>query len=290
MNESTAIVIFVFNRPGHTRSMLESLKGCHGIDGYQIFVFHDGPRDHSDIEMVEQVQAVLEDYSEVLQFDVITSSSNLGLAASVISGVSSTLLHYKSVIVLEDDLVFNPNELLFLKQAIEIMNKDARIFSASAYSPVDMRSTRSHQASKFDAYLVNRIHSWGWAITSKNWSRIDWTLQDLSLTLKDREVLDFFVEGGSDLIPMLIEQIKGTINSWAIRMALQAASFKEYTIYPSTTLIRNIGFDGSGVHCGINEQIQHQELDYEFTPDLLRYPPVQRVEVIERFKLHYGTR
>jgi hypothetical protein len=167
------------------------------------------------------------------------------------------------------------------------MESDSRIFSASAYSPVDMRKTRSYENSKFDGYLVNRIHSWGWAITSSNWSRIDWHLQDLSSILKDREVLDFFVQGGSDLIPMLIEQLKGTINSWAIRMAIQAASFKEYTIYPTTTLIRNIGFDGSGVHCGINEQIQNQNLDLEFAPDLLRFPPVRSLEIIDEFKLNY---
>ena len=290
MVDATAIVVFVFNRPEHTRFMLHSLSECNNVDKYEIFVFQDGPRDDSDINKIEQVQAVLEEYREALGLQVTAISANLGLAKSVISGVSKVLRNYSSAIVLEDDLVLNPSTLNFLEQAISIMQKNATIFSASAYTPVDMRDSLRYQTEQYDGFFANRTHSWGWAITATNWSRIDWKLQNLNLALRDRKTLDFFVEGGSDLIPMLIEQLKGSINSWAIRMAIQAAIFREYTLYPSATLIRNVGFDGTGVHCGFNEKIQNQKLDLSFTPDLMRFPPVHCPEATGKFKWHYGAR
>ena len=290
MVDATAIAVFVFNRPEHTRLMLQSLSECKNVENYKIFVFQDGPRDDSDVKKIEQVQDVLEGYREALSLQLTAKASNLGLAESVISGVSKVLLNYTSVIVLEDDLVLNPGTLNFLKQAISLMKINSKIFSASAYSPVDMRDSTSYQTKKYDGFLVNRTHSWGWAITATNWSRIDWKLQNLNLALRDRKTLDFFVEGGNDLIPMLVEQLKGSINSWAIRMAIQAAIFREYTLYPSATLIRNVGFDGTGVHCGFNEQIQNQKLDLSFTPDLMRFPPVHCPEVTSKFKQHYGAR
>jgi len=288
--DATAIVVFVFNRPEHTRLMLQSLSECKNIEDYNIFVFQDGPRDDSDINKIEQVQAVLEAYRAALSLQLTPMPSNLGLAESVISGVSKVLLNYTSVIVFEDDLVLNPSTLNFLKQAISLMKSNSTIFSASAYSPVDMRDSISYQSKKYDGFLANRTHSWGWAITATNWTRIDWKLQSLSLALRDRKTLDFFVAGGNDLVPMLVEQLKGSINSWAIRMAIQAAIFREYTLYPTATLIRNVGFDGTGVHCGINEQIQNQKLDLSFTPDLMRFPPVHCAEVTSKFKGHYGAR
>ena len=290
MSNSTAIAVFLFNRPEHTKLMLQSLSECDNAGKYKILVFLDGPRDQADIPKIEEVGLVLSEFEEILDLHVTVHSKNLGLAESVISGVTKVLRSYDSVIVLEDDLILNPVALNFLDQAVSLMKLNSEIFSASAYSPVDLRESPSHQDMAYDGYFANRTHSWGWAITQTNWSRIDWKLQNLNDALRDRGVLDFFVKGGSDLIPMLIEQLKGNINSWAIRMAFQAAIFREYTLYPSATLVRNIGFDGTGVHCGVNEQIQNQKLDLSFTPDLMKFPPIHCAEAAKKFGEYYGVK
>jgi hypothetical protein len=47
---------------------------------------------------------------------------------------------------------------------------------------------------------------------------------------------------------MLKDQISNKIDSWAIRWYASAFINNKYTLYPSITLIYNIGFDNSGVH------------------------------------------
>jgi hypothetical protein len=49
---------------------------------------------------------------------------------------------------------------------------------------------------------------------------------------------------------MLEQQINGNIDSWAIRWYLSAFTINGMTLYPIRTLVKNIGFDGSGTHCG----------------------------------------
>jgi hypothetical protein len=52
---------------------------------------------------------------------------------------------------------------------------------------------------------------------------------------------------------MLEDQLAGRVNSWAIRWYLAAFLFNGLTLYPRQSLISNIGFDGSGTHCGASK-------------------------------------
>ena len=49
---------------------------------------------------------------------------------------------------------------------------------------------------------------------------------------------------------MLIDQIKGRNDSWAIRWHASAFLVGGLTLHPGRSLVRNIGNDNSGTHCG----------------------------------------
>ena len=99
------IIIFVYNRPSHTKLMLESLSNCDYFKESKIFVFIDGPKKEDDKFKLNQVK------KEVLNFKhknknvkIIQSKKNLGTYLSVINGVNRILKKNDKVIVLEDDL------------------------------------------------------------------------------------------------------------------------------------------------------------------------------------------
>ena len=52
---------------------------------------------------------------------------------------------------------------------------------------------------------------------------------------------------------MLQNQIEGKIDSWAIRWDASMLINGKYCLHPTIPLVKNIGFDGSGVHCDIND-------------------------------------
>lgn len=58
------------------------------------------------------------------------------------------------------------------------------------------------------------------------------------------------MNGAYPYMRMLEDQVNGRIDSWAVRW--HAATFLEnkLTLYPGVSLVKNIGHDGSGVHCG----------------------------------------
>ncbi len=55
--------------------------------------------------------------------------------------------------------------------------------------------------------------------------------------------------GGDDLWPMLQAQADGKIDSWAIRWHYNMVMQEKLCLRPVFSFVRNIGMDGSGVHC-----------------------------------------
>jgi hypothetical protein len=60
---------------------------------------------------------------------------------------------------------------------------------------------------------------------------------------------EFDINGSYRYTSMLKGQIAGRNNSWAIRWHASAFLRDRLTLMPTNSLVRNIGLDGSGVHC-----------------------------------------
>ena len=71
-----------------------------------IYIFSDGWKSLSDKNDVEAVRKYLKKIKIFKKITIIERSKNLGLSKNIISGVSEILKKYKSVIVIEDDLIF----------------------------------------------------------------------------------------------------------------------------------------------------------------------------------------
>jgi|GEM_PF-4815558 len=52
----------------------------------------------------------------------------MGLASSIINGVSAVIANHKKVIVLEDDLVVSINFLDFMNQALQVYEQEKKYF------------------------------------------------------------------------------------------------------------------------------------------------------------------
>src|ERR1700676_2207130 len=88
VSELAPIVLFVYNRPEHTRQTLSALAANPLAAESDLIIYADGPKKR---EHHGSVQAVRELVRNVIGFKSITlveRDANLGLANSIISGVS----------------------------------------------------------------------------------------------------------------------------------------------------------------------------------------------------------
>ena len=81
---------------------------------------------------------------------------------------------------------------------------------------------------------------------------------------------------GEDLESFLYGNVSGKINSWLVFWALLIIEKEGYCLNPYESLVENIGFDGTGVHCGsgkLHTRLRPKNNMKDFTlPDKVEFP------------------
>ena len=252
MKELAPIVLFVYNRLDHTILTINSLKNNFLADKSILYIYSDAPKNKKDIESVSAVRNYIKKTIGFKKITIIERNNNMGLADSIIDGVSSIVNKYKKVIVLEDDLVTSKYFLTFLNESLNEHVNNKNIMSIAGYSfPIEIPKNYN-----YDVYIFYRCMSWGWATWKDRWDNVDWSMKNINEILTNVKFKKEFSRGGEDLYPMLIRQLKGKVNSWAIRWCLNHYKTNSSCLYPVNSLVKNIGFDGTGVHCGVDPSFE----------------------------------
>lgn len=244
------IIVFTFNRLDHTKKTIEALKNNNLAKESELFIFSDGARNEQEALKVNEVRKFIKNIDGFKKVIVIESKTNKGLANSVISGVTEIINKYGKVIVLEDDLVTSKYFLEYMNKALDLYKYRVDIWSISGYSP----NIKIPKYYKSEIYLIKRGASWGWATWKDRWELNDWDIKDYYEFKKNKAAKNEFNMAGSDMAPMLNDQMEGRINSWAIRWGYNQYKHGMWTIYPIESFVKNIGTDLTGTHSGMSSK------------------------------------
>ncbi len=278
----TPIIIFAYNRPEHLQRLIDSLHQNPECTDTDLYVYADGAKIDGDAN-VDAVRDVINKIKRFRSVKQIFRDKNIGLAANIIDGVTSTINQHGAAIVLEDDLVVTPHFIKYMQAALNHY-KYTNAFSIAGYTPpVDIPNDY-----KYDTYAVMRNCSWGWATWQDRWNRVDWDVKDFAEFFADDNAVNDFNSAGNDLSTMLLKQQKGQIGSWSIRFCYASFRLQMPTIYPVKSFVINGGADGSGSNVGNTSKYQTVTMDtlneIRFCDDLLPHP-----EILKSFRKTYDT-
>lgn len=243
MSTLAPVVVFAYRRPDHLRNTLTSLMRCDGFEQSPIIVYCDGARGVNETDSVratrELTRSMLGDRAEYHFSEV-----NLGLSRSVIAGVSNTVNRFGRAIVVEDDLVLSPSFLTFMNHALDRYVNDESVYQVSGYM-FDVPELKTSASALFLPFTV----SWGWATWKRAWDQFDprasgWEALRTDTNLHRR----FNLDGTYDYGTMLVRQMEGLRDSWAVRWYWTVFKANGLVLFPPVSLVSNTGFDGSGTH------------------------------------------
>lgn len=285
MSDLAPIILFVYNRPKHTETVLNALKKNTLAADSILYVFSDAAKKEKDFGNVNKVREIINKINGFKEVIVTQADSNLGCANSVISGTTKVINEYGKAIIIEDDILTAPNFLEFMNDALNKYENDKRIFSISGYN-VPMQIPENW---KSPVFLTYRYSSWGWATWIDRWNEADWDVLGWQEIFTDKTKNKLFRRGGDDLPYIFRAQMNGTMNSWAIRWYFNNYSKNSFTVFPTYSFVENIGFDGSGIHCGKagkapNKPVIAQNGDKIDLPDTLEFNEEMNKLFISRYK------
>jgi len=248
MQNLAPIALFVYNRPEHTRRTLSFLQKNQLAENSRLFIFADGARTEADRPKVEQVRQLLNDVTGFKSVKVITNETNLGLADSIIRGVTQLTNEYGKVIVFEDDLLSSPYTLQYFNEALDKYEREEKVMHIGAYM-YDLKNP-----SLPETFFYRAATSWGWATWARAWKNFEPDVDKLIAQFDQEKIHQFSIEGCMNFWKQVLQFKSGKNNSWAIRWYASIFLKCGLTLNPSKSFIQNIGHDGTGVHSN-NEDI-----------------------------------
>lgn len=261
MENLAPVVLFVYNRVEHTSKTIEYLKKNRLAKYTDLFIYSDAAKSIEQEKNVKKVRELISNIDGFKSITIVEAEKNKGLANSIIDGVSELIEIYGKVIVLEDDIITSNQFLEFMNDSLNFYENIEAVWSISGYNfpiyiPDDYKSS---------VYFAYRSSSWGWATWKNRWKTIDWKISDFNSYRLNPIKIYKFCKGGNDLDKMLRYQMKGKIDSWAIRWCYNQFIQNKYTVYPTTSFATNIGTDGSGTHCDETSSRFNSKLSYDVT-------------------------
>lgn len=279
MDRPAPIALFCYNRPSHLLRTLDALRNNHGVERTRLYVFSDGPRSGEDAADVAAVRDIVSAIDWCGGVEIVARPENIGLRASILSGVDRVLEECGRVVVLEDDIVTSPWFLTYMNDALERYAAVPEVMHVSGYYlPVD--------ADGLPQTLFYRPTScWGWGTWKESWEQLERDAATLLAGLEGRAHA-FNLDGAYDFLNHLQLNLAGRISTWAIFWYASVFLAGGQCLHPSVSLTANIGHDGCGTNCKSTDSFDGAlgtERITEF-PDAVAEHPVA-LERVRRFYL-----
>ena len=247
MQTFAPIALFVYNRPQHTARTLKFLQQNELAAESRLFIFSDGAKTDADQEMVDKVRDLIKDADGFKSIEIIRRKENMGLANSIIAGVTKLVADYGQVIVFEDDLISSPYTLTYFNESLNRYRQEEKVMHIGAY----MYNLKVENLP--ETFFYRAATSWGWATWDRAWKHFEPNIDKLIGQFNAADKRAFSIDHTMNFWKQMKDFKNGRNNSWAIRWYASIFLKKGLTLNPSQSLVNNIGHDGSGIHSGIND-------------------------------------
>jgi hypothetical protein len=240
----TPVALIMFNRPEHTKKVLEKIRE---VRPRKLYVIADGPRANKqmDPELVLACRRLIDEID--WDCDVVRDFSeiNLGCRERVVSGLSNVFSHEDRAIILEDDCLPSKSFFYFTQSLLDRFADDSRIGSIGGTLPTDIEAP-GHESYFFSKYP----QIWGWGTWSRVWKTYDAAIATWP-TLRNTSFLERNLHSKKAIANWRwnFDRIyKNKIDTWDYQFVFNMWTHNLLTVIPSTNLVSNIGFGPDATH------------------------------------------
>ncbi len=239
------IALFVYNRPGHTRRVLENLKNNELASESTLYIFCDGPRlgaTDAELKKINEVREIAQSEKWCKEVIVRAENANKGVNNSIIDGITEIVNIHSKIIVVEDDILTSKYFLKFMNDALNKYENEEKIMAVSGYwFPVN--TGRMHPF-----FLCTGV-GWGWGTWARAWNKytrdIDYLISEID---KNDLVRKFNRDDSYDFFGLLKAHKEGLVSGWDVAWYATIFLCDGIALFPPQSYTINIGVDGSGTH------------------------------------------
>jgi len=257
----TSYLIIGYKRYESLKNIVEKL---FVLDITKIYICLDGPKNDEDILVQERIKKYLDTRKHDLDIKTLFSNENLGCRKNVSRAIDWFFTFEKMGVILEDDLKFDTQAIVFLEKALKHFQTIENVGVVTAYSALDKEVFKVPN----QELIVSFPSSWAWGTWKDRWEKyrdVEKRMNKLTFSLM------FFKYGGIagfrrwNSIRKKI--LKDELDSWAYIWLFTNLKHHFLTVIPTSNLVENIGFDEHATHTKHGKsnsiKVNKKEIDIE---------------------------
>ena len=287
LNEFAPIVIPTLNRYEHFKRCVESLARCSYANQTELIIGLDYPPSEKFVDGWKKICDYVPTITGFAKVTVFNRDHNMGANENYYDIKAYAATKYECYISTEDDNEFSPNFLEYINWGLKTFRNDQSIYAICGCKDIDTDDIRNN------VYKLNTIfNAWGfgsWFDRSEKKNKLQ-NREVLGDIIKKASILDAFTNKVIRLSSLTYQYATHTFHGDMIVSLLPKN--EKWCIFPKVNMVRNWGWDGTGLHGGSSEALKKystlpMDTDEHFEPVIVEdlYNPV----VYERFKKRYKT-
>ena len=253
------VLIPTLCRYTHLKRCLESLKSNSLAKDTPVYIALDYPFEESHREGYHAINGFLAGLNGFASITIIRRSENYGAVKNTDEARNMIFEKYDRIIVSEDDNEFAPNFLEYVNEGLDRFEDKKEVFAVCGYNyPVNM---------PYD-YNVNHFYTrlfsaWGYGIWRDRFDQLqmNYSIDYVKSILNNFKNIRKLNSHAEMLLLHSLNMIRRNHLTGDTIVCLKLITEDLYCVFPVISKVRNHGYDGSGVHCGIDERYNTQAID-----------------------------
>ena len=257
------ILIPTLNRYTHLKRCVESLAKCTYADKTDLFIALDYPLKEEHWEGYRQIKEYVSSIEGFNTITIIQRDHNYGPVENFSNAQNQIYEKYDRIICSEDDNEFSPNFLDYINKGLDRYEDDPKIIAICGDGGI-FKPPADYHAN----YTIHKgFSAWGYGTWfPRKYKRI-YQPEELKSFLKNRDMrrwLKFYFKNHYYTVLTYIMNKKAIWGDGAIVVDMIVKD--TFCVYPTKSLVRNYGHDGSGVHGGYIQDSPYSKVEIDNRP------------------------
>ena len=232
------IVLFTYNRPDETLSVLNSLKNNVLAKKSILYIFSDNfnPNKKEDYFKVQITRQLLKNIKGFKKVKIIFRNKNYGLYNNITKGLDFVFSKHSKAIILEDDILVSSNFLDYMNKSLVQYALNKKIGSICG-------NCLKQNEKLPNTYFLLHQDCWGWATWRRAWRYYDHDSKKLISKIKNLNLeKKFNLENQYNFLKLLENNLVKK-RSWAVNWYASLFVNNKLNLYCSNPKSQNIGFN-----------------------------------------------
>jgi hypothetical protein len=248
------IIVTVYDRPHHFRACIESLKSNPEAACTELFISSDGPSCDGSRERVEKVRTYIKGITGFRKVTLFASKENTH--REVVNQTKDAVwAENERYIFIEDDNIVSPWFLNFINAGLDTFAENQDVLAVCGYNYPGFPFEKS------EAVALRCFAAWGYGIWRDRGFIPDNEMAAYASSIFADTKKFARINGRlPHMAPMLHAMAKGNLIAGDVAICARTFCDNKVCIFPSRSLVRNIGHDGTGQYCEMDERYTTQDI------------------------------